>query len=88
MNIKKIMCTTVVSAVAVLSASLAAKALSTSHIISVCENLEALARSESDGLGPMCSQTGNAGTYYMKLCSNCSGSYGKYAMDKVAYCSD
>ena len=82
------MCATAVGTVAVLSASLVATALSASRTISVCRNIEALARSESDGLGPMCSQTGNAGIYYMKLCSDCSGSFGKYAMDKVAYCSD
>ena len=49
-------------------------------------NVGALARGESGGFGPMCSQTGNSGTYYMKLCNNCNGSFGHYALDQVAYC--
>ncbi|MCM1177400.1 MAG: hypothetical protein NC308_04370 [Clostridium sp.] len=51
-------------------------------------NVEALARSEGSGFGPMCSQTGNPGTYRMKLCSNCNGNLGNYAMDRVAYCNN
>lgn len=40
-------------------------------------NVEALSHDEGGGLfGPMRSQTGNSGTFYMKLCS----------MDRVAYC--
>ena len=49
-------------------------------------NVEALARSESSGLGRMCSQSGNSGNYYMVLCSNCDGNPGSYAMDYVAFC--
>ena len=52
-------------------------------------NVEALARTESGGFGPMCSQTGKAGNYRMKLCSNnCSGGYGLYQMDAVAFCNN
>lgn len=51
-------------------------------------NVEALTRGESSGFGPMCSQTGNAGDTYMKLCSNCGGSMGHYAMDRVAFCQN
>ena len=51
-------------------------------------NVEALTRGESSGFGPMCSQTGNAGDSYMKLCSNCGGSMGHYAMDRVAFCQN
>ena len=51
-------------------------------------NIEALARSEGGGFGAMCSQTGTPGNYRMKDCSNCSGSMGSYAMDKVAYCQN
>lgn len=49
-------------------------------------NVEVLARTEIGGFGPMCSQTGVSGTYRMKLCSNCNGTFGDYAMDSVAYC--
>ena len=49
-------------------------------------NVEALANSEIGGSGVMCSQTGNDGTYYMKLCSNCNGGKDYYAMDAVAFC--
>ena len=49
-------------------------------------NVEALANSEIGGSGVMCSQTGNKGKYYMKLCSNCGGRKGCYEMDSVAYC--
>lgn len=66
----------------------AIKFFKSSDIITVYENIEALARSESDGFGPMCSQTGNPGTYTMKWCKNCSGSFGKYDMDVVAFCSE
>ena len=51
-------------------------------------NVEALADVESGGFGPMCSKTGTSGTYTMKLCSNCSGSFGHYAMDVVAFCQN
>ena len=50
-------------------------------------NVEALADNPPCGLGPMCSKTGNPGTYYMKRCNNCSGSFGLYAMDVVAFCN-
>lgn len=49
-------------------------------------NVEALARAEGGGSSTMCSQTGNSGSYYMKLCSRCKGSFGYYAIDSVAYC--
>lgn len=49
-------------------------------------NVEALAETEAGGFGPMCSKTGIGGTYRMKLCSDCSGSWGNYAMDVVAFC--
>mgnify|MGYP003554743139 FL=1 len=49
-------------------------------------NVEVLARTESGGFGPMCSQTGMSGTYRMKLCSNCNGKFGDYALDSFAYC--
>ncbi len=49
-------------------------------------NVEALAETEAGGFGPMCSKTGSSGTYRMKLCSDCSGSWGNYAMDVVAFC--
>lgn len=48
-------------------------------------NVDALSRSES-GFGAMCSQTGSSGSYRMKLCNNCGGSFGLYAMDAVAFC--
>ena len=48
-------------------------------------NVEVLARSEGGGFGPMCSQTGTQGTYNLKKCSECTN-FGKYAMDRVAYC--
>ena len=51
-------------------------------------NVEALARGESAGFGPMCSKTGKLGTYRMKLCKdNCSGGYDLYDLDVVAYCN-
>lgn len=50
-------------------------------------NVEVLARSEGGGFGPMCSKTGNPGSYNMKLCSECV-SNGKYAMDVVAFCQN
>ena len=51
------------------------------------ENVDALVSDEGGSIfGPMCSQTGNSGVYYMKLCSNCAGSFGHYAMDRVAFC--
>jgi len=49
-------------------------------------NVEALADGEDWTFGPMCSKTGTPGNYYMKYCKNCRGSYGKYAMDVVAFC--
>lgn len=49
-------------------------------------NVEALARSEVGGSGSMCSQSGNEGDYYMKLCSKCRG-FDYYAMDRVAFCN-
>ncbi len=49
-------------------------------------NVEALTRSESGGFGPMCSQTGNSGEHFIKLCSNCEGKSDYYALDRVAYC--
>ena len=49
-------------------------------------NVEALTRFEGITFGPMCSQTGNAGDYYMKLCSNCSGDSGHYEIKYTAYC--
>lgn len=50
------------------------------------KNVETLADSESSLLGPMCSKTGVKGNYKMKLCSDCSGELGSYAMDVVAFC--
>lgn len=47
-------------------------------------NVEALTRAES-GLGPMCSQTGVPGTFYMHRCP-CKGEMGSYDMDRIAYC--
>ena len=49
-------------------------------------NVEALANSEIGGSGVMCSQTGKSGDFCMKLCSNCDGKMGRYAMDAVAFC--
>lgn len=49
-------------------------------------NVKELERQKGSGFGPMCSQTGASGNYYMKRCSGCNGSMGHYAMDKVAYC--
>ena len=49
-------------------------------------NVEALARTESGGFGPMCSQTGKAGDYYMGYCPHCDR-FGYYAMDRVAFCN-
>ncbi|MBO5194013.1 MAG: hypothetical protein J6B62_03875 [Bacteroidales bacterium] len=51
-------------------------------------NVEVLARSESGGFGPQCSKTGSSGTNRMKLCSDCNGPFGDYAMDVVAYCQN
>ena len=53
-------------------------------------NVEALSApemSEMDGSSSMCSKTGTAGTYYMKNCKDCNGSFGQYAMDEVAFCN-
>jgi len=52
----------------------------------IYQNIEALSYEESGMFGPMCSKTGTPGKYYMKWCSNCSGSFGHYDMDVVAYC--
>lgn len=49
------------------------------------DNIEALAGTEG-GSGVMCSQTGSLGSFYMKRCSDCN-SFGRYAMDSVAYCN-
>lgn len=49
-------------------------------------NVEALCDPESGGFGPMRSKTGTPGKYHMKLCSSCSGTFGDYDMDVVAYC--
>lgn len=49
------------------------------------ENVDALMSSEGM-FGPMCTQTGNAGSYYMKNCRDCGGSFGYYDMDSVAFC--
>lgn len=49
-------------------------------------NIEALSRGEGGLFGPMCSKSGTSGNYYMKLCSQCKGSFGHYAMDVVAFC--
>lgn len=38
--------------------------------------------------GPMCSKTGRPGLYYMKICTDCRGSFGKYEMDIVAFCTN
>ena len=50
-------------------------------------NVEALTRNEGGGFGPMCSQTGKSGNYRMKLCTDCDGPMGDYAMDYVAFCN-
>ena len=50
-------------------------------------NVEALTRNEGGGFGPMCSQTGKSGNYRMKLCTDCDGLMGDYAMDYVAFCN-
>ncbi len=51
-------------------------------------NVEALARNEGGGFGPICSQTGYRGTHYMKLCSNCSVPMGNYDNSRVAFCAN
>lgn len=48
-------------------------------------NVEVLA-DNVPSFGPMCSKTLTPGTFMMKNCNNCNGSYGKYAMDDVAFC--
>ena len=49
------------------------------------QNVEALM--DSEGMyGAMCSKTGTSGTYRMKLCKNCTGLFGYYSMDVIAFC--
>ena len=57
--------------------------------ITLYSNVNALARGEDMGFGPMCSKSGKSGDYAMILCNNCpNGTIGHYDMDIVAYCNN
>lgn len=72
----------------VCSTTLVLLAQTTSTSYSVLQNVDYIVKDDFGALGPMCSQTGNPGSVRMKLCSNCPGQFGKYAMDRVAFCNN
>ena len=79
-----------IAAVVVLAAASVAVIVNVAASDSLFEaNVEALADVESGGFGPMCSLTGLPGTYIMKKCEkDCSGSFGHYELDVVAFCQN
>ena len=72
----------------VCSTTLVLLAQTTSTSYSVMQNVDYIVKDGFETIGSMCSQTGKSGSFRMKLCSNCSGLIGSYAMDSVAYCNN
>ena len=72
----------------VCSTTLVLLAQTTSTSYSVMQNVDYIVKDDFGTVGPMCSQTGKSGSVRMKLCSNCTGLFGSYAMDAVAFCNN
>ena len=72
----------------VCSTTLVLLAQTTSTSYSVMQNVDYIVKDDFGTFGPMCSQTGKPGSVRMKLCSNCAGLFGSYAMDAVAFCNN
>lgn len=84
---KKILLTITLLTIAC-STTLVLLAQTTSTSYSVLQNVDYIVKDDFGTFGPMCSQTGKSGSFRMKLCCNCPGLIGSYAMDSVAYCNN